>query len=169
MKILDNVKLMELNFPKYWLQAYKGPKFGVEGTRKAAGINEKRPIVGSITKPNIGLDAKTYGKLAYETALGGIDFMKDDEAIVSPKYCPLEDRVTETMAGIDRAKEQTGKKVLFAVNITTRQDKLLELADKAIQAGANHLMVCGPYIGYGGLPKLSPRTRLSRFRFIATE
>ena len=155
MKILDNVKLMELNFPKYWLQAYKGPKFGIEGTKKAAGITEDRPVVGAITKPNIGLDAKTYGKLAYETALGGIDFIKDDEAIVSPKYCPLEDRVTEAMAGIDRATQQTGKKVLFAVNITTRQDRLLELADKAIQAGANHLMVCAAYIGFGGLQALA--------------
>jgi ribulose-bisphosphate carboxylase large chain len=156
MKILDNVKLLNLDFPDYWLDAYKGPKFGVEGTKKVAGIaNENRPVVGSITKPNIGLDAKTYGKLAYETALGGIDFIKDDEAIVSPKYCPLEDRVTETMAGIDRAKQQTGKSVLYAVNITTRQDKLLELADKAISAGANHLMVCGPYIGFGGLQALA--------------
>jgi ribulose-bisphosphate carboxylase large chain len=59
------------------------------------------------------------------------------------------------MNAIDRAKQQTGKNVLYAVNITTRQDKLLELADKAIQAGANHLMVCGPYIGFGGLQALA--------------
>jgi ribulose-bisphosphate carboxylase large chain len=156
MKILDNVKLLDLNFPKYWLEAYKGPKFGIEGTKKVAGISkEDRPVVGAITKPNVGLDAKTYAKLAYETALGGIDFIKDDEALVSPKYCPLEDRVAVTMEAIDRAKQQTGKDVLYAVNITTRQDKLLELADKAIQSGANHLMVCGAYIGYGGLQALA--------------
>jgi len=156
MKILENVKLLDLNFPKYWLEAYKGPKFGIEGTKEVAGIaRENRPVIGAITKPNVGLDAKTYAKLAYETALGGIDFIKDDEALVSPKYCPLEDRVTATMEAIDRAKQQTGKKVLYAVNITTRQDKLLELAEKAIQAGANHLMVCGPYIGYGGLQALA--------------
>ncbi len=156
MKVLDNVKLLDLNFPKYWLEAYKGPKFGVEGTKKAAGIsNEARPVIGAITKPNVGLDAKTYAKLAYETALGGIDFIKDDEALVSPKYCRLEDRVSATMEAIDKAKQQTGKNVLYAVNITTRQDKLLELAEKAIQAGANHLMVCGPYVGFGGLQALA--------------
>jgi ribulose-bisphosphate carboxylase large chain len=112
-------------------------------------------VIGAITKPNVGLDARTYAKLAYETALGGIDFIKDDEALVSPKYCPLEDRLSATMEAIDRAKQQTGKEVLFAVNITTRQDKLLELADKVIQAGANHIMVCGPYIGFGGLQALA--------------
>jgi len=156
MKVLDNAKLLDLNFPKYWLEAYKGPKFGIEGTKKAAGIsNEARPVIGAITKPNVGLDAKTYAKLAYETALGGIDFIKDDEALVSPKYCRLEDRVSATMEAIDKAKQQTGKNVLYAVNITTRQDKLLELAEKAIQAGANHLMVCGPYVGFGGLQALA--------------
>ena len=156
MNILSNVKLLDLNFPKYWLEAYKGPKFGIDGTKKLAGISSKedRPVIGAITKPNVGLDAKTYGKLAYETALGGIDFIKDDEALVSPKYCPLEDRVSATMDAIDRAKQQTGKDILYAVNITTRQDKLLELADKAIQAGANHLMVCGAYVGFGGLQAL---------------
>jgi len=156
MKILDNVKLLDLNFPKYWVEAYKGPKFGLEGTRKLAGIEkENRPLIGAITKPNIGLDAKTYAKLAYETALGGIDFIKDDEALVSPKYCPLEDRVSAVMEAIDRAKQQTGKETLYAANITTRQDRIVELAEKAIQAGANHLMVCGPYIGYGGMQALA--------------
>ncbi len=155
MAILDNVKLIDLNFPKYWVEAYKGPKFGVEGTKKVAGITENRPVIGSITKPNIGLDTKMYAKLAYETALGGIDIIKDDEAIVSPKYCPLEDRVSAVMESIDRAKQQTGKATLYAVNITTRQDKLLELAEKAIQAGANHLMVCAPYIGFGGMQALA--------------
>jgi ribulose-bisphosphate carboxylase large chain len=156
MNILDNVKLIDLNFPKYWLEAYKGPKFGIEGTKKLAGITkENRPVIGSITKPNVGLDAKTYAKLAYETALGGIDIIKDDEALVSPKYCRLEDRVSLVMDAIDRAKQQTGKETLYAVNITTRQDKLVELAEKAIQAGANHLMVCAPYIGYGGMQALA--------------
>lgn len=156
MKILDNVKLLDLNFPKYWLEAYKGPKFGLAGTKKLAGIEkENRPVVGAITKPNVGLDAKTYAKLAYETALGGVDFIKDDEALVSPKYCPLEDRVSAVMEAIDRAKKQTGKETLYAVNITTRQDKLVELAERAIQAGANHLMVCGPYVGFGGMQVLA--------------
>jgi ribulose-bisphosphate carboxylase large chain len=156
MKILNNVKLLDLNFPKYWLEAYKGAKFGLQGTKRLAGIEkENRPVIGAITKPNVGLDVKTYAKLAYETALGGIDFIKDDEALVSPKYCPLQDRVSAVMEAIDRAKQQTGKEVLYAVNITTRQDKLLELGEKAVQAGANHLMVCGPYVGFGGIQALA--------------
>lgn len=156
MKILNNVKLLDLNFPKYWLEAYKGSKFGLQGTKRLAGIEkENRPVIGAITKPNVGLDVKTYAKLAYETALGGIDFIKDDEALVSPKYCPLLDRVSAVMEAIDRAKQQTGKEILYAVNITTRQDKLLELGEKAVQAGANHLMVCGPYVGFGGMQALA--------------
>lgn len=156
MKILDNVKLVDLKFPKYWVEPYPGPKFGVEGTRRVLGLEGvNRPLIGAITKPNLGLDVKTYAKLAYETALGGIDFIKDDEALVNPKYCPLFDRLTAVMEALDRAKEETGKKVLYAVNITTRPDKILELADKALEHGANCLMICMVYTGYGGIQVLA--------------
>lgn len=156
MKILSNLKLLDLVFPKYWTKPFPGPKFGIEGVRKLLDLEkERRPLIGNITKPNLGLDVKQYAQQAYEVALGGIDFIKDDEALVSPKYCPLIDRLVAVMEALDRARQETGKKVLYAVNITSRPNKMLELADKVIEAGANHIMVCLPYVGYGGLMALA--------------
>jgi ribulose-bisphosphate carboxylase large chain len=156
MRILNNIKLLDLVFPKYWTKPFPGPKFGVEGLRKLLNLEkERRPLIGNITKPNLGLDAKTYAQQAYEVALGGIDFVKDDEALVDPKYCRLIDRITAVMEALDKAKEETGKKVFYAVNITARPNKMLEIADKVIDAGANHLMVCLAYVGYGGLRALA--------------
>jgi len=156
MKILNNIKLLDLVFPKYWAAPFPGPKFGIEGVRKLLDLEkESRPLVGSITKPNLGLNIETYAQQAYEVALGELDFIKDDEALVNPKYCPIIDRVVAVMEALDKAKEQTGKKVLYAVNITSGPNKMLELADKVVEAGANHIMVCLAYVDYGGLRALA--------------
>lgn len=156
MKILNNIKLLDLVFPKYWVRPFPGPKFGIDGLRRSLGLEEyRRPLVGCIMKPNLGLDTKTFAQQAYEIARGGIDFIKDDEALVNPKYCPLTDRVTATMDALDKAKKETGKQVFYAVNISAMPIKMLEMADKALEAGANHLMVCLSYVGYGALMALA--------------
>lgn len=155
MNIVDKVKLMDIWLPGHWAGAHPGPKFGIEGVRELAGAEDGRPLIGAIMKPNLGLDTRTYAKLAYETALGGLDFIKDDEALVNPKYCPLFDRLSAVMEALDKARQETGKKVLYALNITHRADEILELADRAIEGGANHLMVCMTYAGYGAIQALA--------------
>ncbi|MEM2365080.1 MAG: RuBisCO large subunit C-terminal-like domain-containing protein [Candidatus Bathyarchaeia archaeon] len=155
MNIVDKVKLMDIWLPSHWARAHPGPKFGIEGVRELAGAEDGRPLIGAIMKPNLGLDTRTYAKLAYETALGGLDFIKDDEALVNPKYCPLFDRLSAVMEALDKARQETGKKVLYALNITHRADEILELADRAIEGGANHLMVCMTYAGYGAIQALA--------------
>lgn len=154
---VNSLKLIDLHFPKSWASAFPGPKFGIEGLRELTGTKDyRRPIIGAIMKPNIGLDAKTMAKMAYEIALGGVDMLKDDEALVNPKYCPLEERVTRIMEALDKVKEETGKKALYAFNITMdRQDKMMEAADKVVEHGGNHLMICWAYISYGGIRRLA--------------
>lgn len=88
MNIVDKVKLVDIRLPSHWARAHPGPKFGIEGVRGLAGAEGGRPLIGTIMKPNLGLDTKAYAKLAYETALGGLDFIKDDEALVNPKVLP---------------------------------------------------------------------------------
>jgi ribulose-bisphosphate carboxylase large chain len=154
---VDKLKLMDLNFPKTWTSAFPGPKFGLEGVRELTQTTSyRRPVVGAIMKPNVGLDAKTMAKMAYEIALGGVDLLKDDEALVNPKYCPLEERVVRVMEALDKAKAETGKKALYAFNITMdRQDKMMEAADLVLKHGGNHLMICYAYTGYGGIRRLA--------------
>ncbi|MEM4489439.1 MAG: RuBisCO large subunit C-terminal-like domain-containing protein [Desulfurococcaceae archaeon] len=151
---LENLKLLDLQFPKWWAKAFPGPKFGLDVKRSIGA--ENRPLVGCIIKPNLGLTPKQIGEIVYELAVGGIDFIKDDEALVNPKYCPIEERVIKVMEAIDRASSETGKKPYYAFNITTdRQDKMMELADVVQSHGGNSLMVVLPYVGYGGVRRLA--------------
>ena len=80
-------------------------------------------------------------ELAYEAAVGGVDVIKDDELVCDPPFCRLEDRVKAVMAAIKRADEEKGEKTLYAFNITAPAMQMRENAYRAIEAGANALMV----------------------------
>ena len=48
------LKLLDLQLPASFVQAFTGPKFGLEGIRELAGA-EDRPLLVAIMKPAIGL------------------------------------------------------------------------------------------------------------------
>jgi 2,3-diketo-5-methylthiopentyl-1-phosphate enolase len=134
------VKLLDLEFPASFLANFKGPKFGVDGIRKCLGVYN-RPLLNNMIKPCTGMGPKETAKLAYEAAVGGVDIVKDDELVADPPHCPLIERVKYVMDAIRRADDKKGEKTLFAFNITDRPDRILDNAHKAIDAGANCLMV----------------------------
>ncbi|MGQ9759162.1 MAG: RuBisCO large subunit C-terminal-like domain-containing protein [Candidatus Methanomethylicaceae archaeon] len=139
---LTNIRLVDLEFPKSVVQKYRGPEFGIEGIRRILGTDSSpRPHLGTIVKPKVGLNPEQTAKVAYESAVGGVDFIKDDETLVNQKFCPLEERVSKVMEALDRARSETGRKVLFAVNITGAPDKMVRLAETALDNGANTLML----------------------------
>lgn len=139
---LKNVRLVDIEFPKSVVRHYRGPEFGIEGVRRLVGTDSApRPHLGTIVKPKVGLNPEQTAKVAYEAALGGVDFIKDDETLVNQAFCPLEERVSKVMDALDKAKSETGRNVLFAVNVTGAPDKMVKLAETAIDNGANTLML----------------------------
>lgn len=134
------VKLMDLEFPDSFLKEFKGPAFGVQGIRDLLGVQD-RPLLNNMIKPCTGLDPETTAKLAYESAVGGVDVIKDDELVSNPPHCPLIERVHKVMEAMKRADDKKGEKTLYAFNITDRTEMLRENALRAIEAGANCLML----------------------------
>ncbi|PWR73488.1 RuBisCO large subunit C-terminal-like domain-containing protein [Methanospirillum stamsii] len=139
------VRLLDVEFSRE-LIPFNGPKFGIEGVRKLVG-SEGRPHVGTIIKPKVGLNPKDTAEVAYEAAIGGVDLIKDDETLTDQKFCPLKERLPLVMEKMDQVKSETGRNVLYAVNISTAGDKIVERAREAVRSGANMLMidvlVCG--------------------------
>lgn len=88
------VKLLDIEFPEKYASEFEGPSYGIEGIRKFAGIQE-RPILLNMIKPCTGLTPKEGAKIFCETALGGVDFIKDDELLGNPPYSKPEERVRE--------------------------------------------------------------------------
>lgn len=134
------IKLIDLEFPEAFLKNFKGPKFGIQGIRDLLNVYD-RPLLNNMIKPCTGLSPEETAKIAYASAVGGVDIIKDDEVISNPPHCPITDRVKAVMAKLKKADEIKGEKTLYAVNITDRTDRLKENAYRALDAGANMLMV----------------------------
>jgi len=150
---LNGVRLEDVTFPKEILNQFKGPKFGAEGIRKALDRPEK-PLVGTIVKPKIGLNPKKTAEYVYEAGAGGLTNSKDDETLVDQAFCPIEDRTVAVAEALDRL-ESEGHKMMHAINVSTRGDKIVELAEKVQSWGARELMVDVITCGFGAVQALA--------------
>lgn len=149
----SGLRLIDIRLPEAFTEKYLGPQFGIEGTRKLTNVYG-RPLIGTIVKPSIGLPLEELRILVRDLALSGIDFIKDDELNANPPYAPLKDRVKVVMEEIERAADKTGKKVMYAFNITGDIDELRENHDTVAAAGGNCVMVGINSVGYAGVAYL---------------
>ena len=150
---IGKVRVEDVYFPKCMLREFKGPKFGIEGIRKALDRPGK-PLVGTIVKPKIGLPPKAFADYVYEAGKGGLTNSKDDETLVDQIFCPIEDRTVAVAEALDRL-ESEGHKMMHAINVSTSGHKILELADKVQSWGARELMVDVITCGFAAVQALA--------------
>ncbi|MFQ5711670.1 MAG: RuBisCO large subunit C-terminal-like domain-containing protein [Candidatus Geothermarchaeales archaeon] len=148
------IKMLDVSFPKKFVEMFRGPKFGISNLRKDLKVQD-RPFVATIIKPKLGMSPEGVAKVCYEAAVGGSDLIKDDEMQANPPYCTRENRLSAVLESLDRAYEETGKKCLYALNITDRVDKMLEISERAVQAGANCILVNYLTAGYSILRSIA--------------
>lgn len=151
---LSGLRLEDLELPEAFAARYRGPKFGVEGTRRLANVHG-RPILGTIVKPSIGLSPGELGALVEKLALAGMDFIKDDELNANPPFAPLDQKVKAVMAAVERAADKTGRKLMYAFNITGDIDELRRNHDIVVRAGGTCVMVSILSVGLAGLAWLN--------------
>jgi ribulose-bisphosphate carboxylase large chain len=153
---LKSVKLLDVDIPRDYAKNFAGPRFGIEGIRKIIGtLNDRRPHVGTIIKPKVGLNPKQTAEVAYQAAIGGVDLIKDDETLTNQSFCPLEERVSNVIEKLDKAMEETSRTILYAVNVSASYEKMMSLAQKAMNNGANCLMIDVLTAGFSALQTLS--------------
>lgn len=148
------IKLIDLDVSDSFASAFPGPKFGLNGVRELLGVKE-RPLLMSIFKSVVGHDLANLQEQFYKQALGGVDLIKDDEILFENPLTPLEKRVEACMEAARKAQEETGQKLLYAVNLTGPTSQLAANARKAIAAGANALLFNVLAYGYDALHELS--------------
>ncbi len=155
----SGLKLMDLEMPPAFAAAYPGPQFGIEGTRRLAGVPD-RPLIGTIVKPSVGLSPDQTAELVRELAGADIDFVKDDELMADPPHSPLRQRVEAVMRVINEAADRTGKKVLYAFNITDELDAMRRHHDTVLAAGGTCVMVSINSVGLVGVSHLRRHSQL---------
>ena len=163
------IRLQDIRFPDVYLDAFDGPRFGLQGLRSRLQAYD-RPIFFGVIKPNIGLPPDAFADLGYQSWLGGLDIAKDDEMLADMPWCPLAERAALLGAAARRAAEETGAPKIYLANITDEVDRLKDLHDTAVDAGAGALLINAMPVGLSGVRMLRKHATvplIAHFPFIA--
>ncbi|MCZ8259888.1 MAG: ribulose-bisphosphate carboxylase large subunit family protein [Beijerinckiaceae bacterium] len=159
LKAFSGLRLLDLALPPAFATRYAGPRFGVPGTRQLAGV-EGRPLIGTIIKPSVGLGPDQTAHFVDELVTGGIDFIKDDELQSDGPACPFETRVDRVMAVIERHADRTGRRAMFAFNLTGELDEMRRRHDHVLACGGTCIMASLNSVGLAGMIELGRHSRL---------
>lgn len=159
LKAFSGLKLVDLTLPPVFLNRYQGPQFGVAGTRELAGVHG-RPMIGTIIKPSVGLSPEATAEQVRTLLDAGVDFVKDDELQADGPACPFDARISAVMRVINEHAERTGKKVMFAANLTGDIDEMLARHDHVLREGGTCVMASMNSIGLPAMKVLRAHSQL---------
>lgn len=160
MKMLKAFRLLDIRFPREWVQAMPGPAFGVDGIREQLGI-PRGPILCTVPKPKVGRTAKEQARLAeilFTSANGEFQGIKDDENLTSLFFSKFEDRVREVHRVRREIEEKSGKRKFYLCNITHSDlDIMMDRANMIKSEGGRWMMIDVITTGFSALHTLRNR------------
>jgi ribulose-bisphosphate carboxylase large chain len=154
------LKLMDIELPASFGRQFKGPEFGIAGCRLLTGVAE-RPLIGTIIKPSIGLTVEDTAAMVQTLAEAGIDFIKDDELLSSSANSRFEDRVAGIMKVINAHADKTGKKVMYAFNLSGEMDEMLSRYETIVKHGGTCAMISINSVGLSAVKKICDQRQLA--------
>ena len=147
------LKLIDVELPPCFAQHFRGPKYGVAGCRQLTNV-QNRPLIGTIIKPSIGLSPTQTAALVKTLAEASIDFIKDDELMANPPHSPFDERVDAIMRVLNAHAERTGKRVMFAFNVSDELDAMQRHYEKVVKSGGTCAMISLNSVGLSGAKKI---------------
>jgi ribulose-bisphosphate carboxylase large chain len=147
------LKLMDFEVPDSFATHFKGPNFGIKGSKLSCGVND-RPMIGTIIKPSIGMSVEETATLLKSLIDAGIDFIKDDELMGSAANSPFDERVKAIMKVIRDNEQKTGKKVMYAFNISDEIDEMQRKYDLIKKEEGSCAMISINSVGLSGTKKI---------------
>ncbi|PTX99087.1 ribulose-bisphosphate carboxylase large subunit family protein [Opitutus sp. ER46] len=156
----SGLRLVDLELPPGFTARYRGPQYGVDGCRELTKVMG-RPLIGTIIKPSIGMTPAQTAGLVATLVEAGIDFIKDDELMADPPHSPFDARVDAIMRVINAHAERTGKKVMYAFNITDEVEAMRRHYDKVVAAGGTAVMLSLNSVGLTGAKQICDQGQLA--------
>jgi len=156
----SGLKLLDVKLPPAFLDRYQGPQFGVAGTRKFCGVYD-RPVIGTIIKPSVGMTPEATAEQVRMLAEAGVDFIKDDELQASGLDYPFEMRFRAVQTVVNRHADRTGKKAMYAANITGEIDEMLDRLALIEAQGGTCAMVSMNSIGLPAMTLVRKHSRVA--------
>ena len=139
------IELIDVEFPEGYERAFSGPRFGIDGIRRIAGVPD-RPLTCTALKPQ-GSPIEHLAALARTFALAGIDVIKDDHGVANQSFGPFADRVPTVQRAIHQANRETGGNTLYAPTFSGGTRALAEQARIAKESGVKMALVAPMLIG----------------------
>lgn len=157
---LSGLRLKSIDLPDEFVAQFKGPRFGVDGTRTACGVEAGRPMIGTIIKPSVGLSPAETAMIVRELLEAGIDFIKDDELMANPPHSPFEQRVDAVMTEIHRHADKAGRQAMYAFNLSDDVDAMHRHYDHLLKSRATCAMLSLNTVGPAGVKSICDRGQL---------
>ena len=159
MKSVKGILWEDLKIPEKMLKSFKGPKYGINGLRNMMKI-PKRPFLGTIIKPKVGLNEKEHAKVAYNAWIGGCDIVKDDENLTSQNFNHFKERFLLTIKACKKAEKETGEKKVYLINCTAESEEMKKRIKFVEKNGGNYIMLDILTLGWGALQTARNYTKL---------
>ena len=156
---VTGLRLLDLDLPESYIEAFPRPRFGIPGTRTLAGV-ASGPLIGTIIKPSIGLMPAQTALLVDSLCAGGIDFIKDDELMADPPYAPFTERLHAVMPVLHRHADRLGRMPMYAINISGSVDEMRRRHDQVHAAGGTCVMVSINWVGHAAVEDLRRHSQL---------
>ena len=156
---VKSLRLLDFDLPRAFADAYPGPAFGIAGTRALTGVSQA-PLIGTIIKPSVGLSAADTAAMVEQLCAAGIDFIKDDELQADGPACPFDERVRLCMQVIRKHAERSGRKVMYAFNLTGELDEMRRRHDLVMAEGGTAVMLSLNSVGMSGFNAFRRHTQL---------
>ncbi len=126
-----------------------GVMYGLSGARAITNV-EGKPLLGAIVKPKIGMSSATLLDMVKQLVDNGVNFIKEDEIMSSPKCCPFQERIQKLHEYLEN------KDIIYCVCINSDAHEVLSRAAYADYYGLNvHLNV---WSGLGTYRAIRERT-----------
>lgn len=154
------LKLMDIELPASYATHFRGPAFGIPGCRELTGVYN-RPLIGTIIKPSVGLSPEQTADMVRVLAEAGIDFVKDDELMSSTANSSFDDRLKAVMNVINAHADKTGKKVMYAINISGEMDEMMSRYEKIVKASGTNAMISINSVGLAAAKKICDQGQLA--------
>lgn len=122
------------------------PKVGLSGLRDRLGVHD-RPFVMAIFKPALGLSAQDHADILRDVGMAGLDLIKDDEIMADLPAAPTAERLAACSRSLDEVQAATGRRPLYALNLTGGGGSVVDRARQLEDAGAECFLLNG--LAYG--------------------
>lgn len=150
MKAIENLKLLDIKFPRWYIERFKGPLKGIQGVRDVFRVYD-RPLLATVPKPKVGMTSEEHANAGFEAWVGGVDLLKDDENLSSQPFNKFEERVRLTFKKRELAEKETGERKDYLINITSETKEMIRRAKLIKEFNGNFVMVDILTVGWAAL------------------